>query len=725
MPSRNVVQDSDDEEDIDARTSPAKGQEPLSEVHLNSQNDGMEFVDFGSPSPPNDGSTGGAKQSAGEGSSELLSQAIHKAHRDLVEPSPDAQVTTLHDDGANWSWTSPVTEKVKRRKTTMEEFGSSAGIGLVQKKVLKTYGSPKTRDDKALRGGVVDTRWAESVPDADTAAYNHDASWPSQENKKRRITVTPDDLLVHKGGPDRKRSKRRFTTTGSPTEGDYMNVDEQYGDPLLGSTRDLIDMDFRALKPSATVSNDHLEHLTLPSMENSMRPPVAKDELQQQVALKTSVSSTIPDTPIEAGRSQKLPSADQTESSARMPSPTISGKSSKEILTQSTDHVNDALEYLAEVDMEEPVAHFAHPSAPKQCSKDNDGAIASRLPSTQGSTPGTQDELSMIAPEDKAPSTAVQKTKSKQRLSETNNVDELGSDDVAIGLPAEQYQPRPSRSRASRTVDDLLLTIDYSKRPEAVVKARNKRRKTEGDQLAVTEEIVAIDLKDTKVRRNAEHSERPDFPPQEYATERTHPAAKVAMVDTSIETEDMVPSAYDLEPAKKKRGRPKKQPTTDDDNQIFQSVSKDVIDLAVDADLPSMATATSTAKKSRKRKKTQDSVAISEEIVVEGNESPSALQIKARERNYADGCDTSLDTSQNSANIIKAPIQPIETQRPSDEKISPAPEVVQSKPPPETPRKTVVKGPGKHSPLNTGKVPYRVGLSKRARIEPLLRIVRK
>lgn len=38
---------------------------------------------------------------------------------------------------------------------------------------------------------------------------------------------------------------------------------------------------------------------------------------------------------------------------------------------------------------------------------------------------------------------------------------------------------------------------------------------------------------------------------------------------------------------------------------------------------------------------------------------------------------------------------------------------------------TAQKGPDKHSPLNSGKMAYRVGLSRRQRIPPLLRIVRK
>ncbi|KAL4903011.1 hypothetical protein BDW74DRAFT_157276 [Aspergillus multicolor] len=52
--------------------------------------------------------------------------------------------------------------------------------------------------------------------------------------------------------------------------------------------------------------------------------------------------------------------------------------------------------------------------------------------------------------------------------------------------------------------------------------------------------------------------------------------------------------------------------------------------------------------------------------------------------------------------------------------------------PPETPQKRTDpktpsnKGPGKHSPISsTSKVPYRVGLSKRARIAPLLKIIKR
>ncbi|MCJ1438514.1 hypothetical protein MMC27_007904 [Xylographa pallens] len=722
MPPRNVVQDSDDDEDVDTRISPTKEPEPRSEVDLNPQNDGMEYVDFGSPSPPCAVSTSEDKQSTGAGSSELLSQAIHKAHRDLVGPSPDVQETTLRDDGASRSWTSPVTEKVRRRKTTMEDFGSSTGLGFGKNKVLKTYGSQKTRDDKALRGRTMDTRWADGLPDAASIGFNNDGSWLTQENEKRQATVAPTDLLGANGLPGTKRLKRRVTTAGSDTEKDYRYDDDEYREPLLSSAKGSNEIEHTALKPSATVSSEHLEHLTLPSMENSMRPPLAKHELQQQTLLKTSISSTIPDTPIEAGRSQKLLSTDQTDSSARMPSPTISGKSSKEVLTQSTDHVNDALDYLAEADMEESVNHSTHLQAPEGRLKDTKSTIPSRLPSTQGSTSETQDELSMTIPKEQDLPSMMEKKKSKRKLSELNDKDEFGSDEVAIGLPAEHYQPRPSRSRANHTVDDLVLAIDYSKRPEAVAKARNKRRKTDGDHVAATKETSDIDLSGTTAKKETIYNADLDFLPQGDHNEDSLPAKKEAMADASDAQLDIVASAVDPEPLRKRRGRPKKQATTEDENHVTQKVTKPVIDVATDADALSTTTSTSTAKKPRKRKKTQERVDISEEIVIEEDESTSACQTIAQEQFRAD-CNATLDTSQNSANIIKASSQSKEIRMHMNEET--APETIQSKPPPETPKKSADKCPGKHSPLNTGKVPYRVGLSKRARIEPLLRIVRK
>lgn len=68
-----------------------------------------------------------------------------------------------------------------------------------------------------------------------------------------------------------------------------------------------------------------------------------------------------------------------------------------------------------------------------------------------------------------------QKGKDKDRTP-TKEALPLNSDDLAIGLPKEQYKPRPSRSRSARIVEDT--SIDYSKRPETLTASKLKRRKT-------------------------------------------------------------------------------------------------------------------------------------------------------------------------------------------------------------------------------------------------------
>ncbi|TID21713.1 hypothetical protein E6O75_ATG05108 [Venturia nashicola] len=76
-------------------------------------------------------------------------------------------------------------------------------------------------------------------------------------------------------------------------------------------------------------------------------------------------------------------------------------------------------------------------------------------------------------------STPVVQKKQKGKDSDkglNRNALPLDSDDLAIGLPKEQYKPRPSRSRSARIVEDT--SIDYSKRPETLATAKLKRRKT-------------------------------------------------------------------------------------------------------------------------------------------------------------------------------------------------------------------------------------------------------
>jgi hypothetical protein len=65
-------------------------------------------------------------------------------------------------------------------------------------------------------------------------------------------------------------------------------------------------------------------------------------------------------------------------------------------------------------------------------------------------------------------------TRNRKRKSEENDdSDPLNSEDKAVGLPKERYQPRLSRRRATQIVEER---IDYSVRPESA--AKTKRTKT-------------------------------------------------------------------------------------------------------------------------------------------------------------------------------------------------------------------------------------------------------
>ncbi|KAL4803838.1 hypothetical protein BDV18DRAFT_39890 [Aspergillus unguis] len=94
-----------------------------------------------------------------------------------------------------------------------------------------------------------------------------------------------------------------------------------------------------------------------------------------------------------------------------------------------------------------------------------------------------------------------------------------------------------------------------------------------------------------------------------------------------------------------------------------------------------------------------------------------------------DNKENSYNQGSNATNPILEEDQQEHQQPASPTRLSENPEPEQ---PPETPQKgtdpktPAIKGPGKHSPISsTSKVPYRVGLSKRARIAPLLKIIKR
>lgn len=303
----------------------------------------------------------------------------------------------------------------------------------------------------------------------------------------------------------------------------------------------------------------------------------------------------------------------------------------------------------------------------------------------------------------------------------TKQADDLGSDGIAVGLPKEEYHPRPSRSRSKRNDEDLIIPESFSKRPEALAKKKaSKRRKTtalakaspkveveddddEDPDVTIVparkmdkakkdiEPVVLLPTEDAEPEEGkAEHAEQADLP-----VEKSKPVAEEAPA-----SEKAPPGS----PAKKKRGRPKK-PSTDPVADEAPQDEQVLIDN--DEGLPDLLELTKTTMSKRGRKKKTDQ-----------DETPAILNDNTDETDVGPHEDdnnigTHLSRSEGNRQVIAKDA--------NASQLSPAKLTT----PPETPRKSASKGPDKHSPLNSGKVRFRVGLSKRARIEPLLKIVRK
>ncbi len=307
----------------------------------------------------------------------------------------------------------------------------------------------------------------------------------------------------------------------------------------------------------------------------------------------------------------------------------------------------------------------------------------------------------------------------RKRKNDNIPADEPGSDDIDIGLPKDQYQPRPSRSRSGRGAEEVIVPVDFSKRPEAAVKkkSRAKRSKTTAfhELLAKTEVDEEEDTIDYKPTMKAMEK----IPTREFGKfEEAHSTKQRAENEVDEDTQpDPKPVTKSAE-KKKQRGRPKKGVTEAPESKIPRGIDSNETQLDIDSEDVQHPASTRKAKTGTKAK--QAPLPISEELVRDSDDELCDVD------NIISNSSKILRETQGSGTtpslVEKA------TTSASPTKIAAVAPAIAMETPPQTPRKAdtpAQKGPDKHSPISSGKVAYRVGLSKRARIAPLLRIVRK
>ena len=328
-------------------------------------------------------------------------------------------------------------------------------------------------------------------------------------------------------------------------------------------------------------------------------------------------------------------------------------------------------------------------------------------------------------------SSSPPQTFDEQETSNSAIADELGSDDPAIGLPKDQYQPRPSRSRGNKE-HGLVVPESFSKRPEALVKekrkAKNRRKTTALERPTPRIDVDDEDEEKVKVpfvavpkllpRPGSRHLYN-DESDREISSDRG-PGQAIAVDQYSEnrngedrakqeakEKEEVVPTSPS--PKKRGRGRPKKQSTQPiGDIQDIESEDEACHEPNEDSTKPGLGQGGKKRKSGKDHASPEDSA-------------------EDQEADHDDDDATATDTAQS----VKAPPKKRGRKKKTDLPATSAPALDQEPPtvspkkiatPPTTPPRAVKPV---HSPITSSTVKFRVGLSKRARIAPLLKIVRK
>ncbi|KAH3965154.1 hypothetical protein HBI56_196650 [Parastagonospora nodorum] len=400
------------------------------------------------------------------------------------------------------------------------------------------------------------------------------------------------------------------------------------------------------------------------------------------------------------------------------------------------------------------------------------------LPSQDFALPSTASGASQSDPQEKSRKSSSQ-AKNKAGLN-------AGSDeDLAfIGIPTEQYKPRPSRSRSLRATPDE--TIDFSVRPEKAAKG-SKRRKTtnvavttstaeyittpekvrqicdmgftptstgralkqnNGDVTVTVEWLITNGLGEDELASSNTPKRKPvskrakavpatvvepppeaQIPPPPESVDDSKLTAGIETPGKPIATMDTCAPTCEINPTSAAQQRsPKVQvvipmkspnakvaskqnpPEPPSKKAKRRKTTSDLPDSEATRNTTSIIEAAKEKKKGRGRPKkpanTVTSAALSQNV-------PEEPQLESENQ-----ADTALQTIEpNAMNLA--------TSMPEEAKDQPLAPVVTSKElhASRTPEQTIK--PSSRSPLSKGKTPYRVGLSKRARIAPLLRTLKK
>ena len=764
MPIRRIVQDSDDEDSLSVgNISPEKLASGCGTVPNVFNVDSV--AGNGDTAEPGENARGTAKvteRNESTGSTERLSREINSAHETLLDPSPDPISAASHADvrltpyasdraweGEHTTSSRKITSSTNHLSGSYPSFASATPSKPKRRhsdrKPTKTYGNKTTVEVF----GAVEEGWnedgVEHSPKSSASAIIH-------QNGGRR-TISSSSEARHELGKEgqntlparaeeAKRLQRRATTHGISFLTTSGTSDAVVGNER-GGTRPISEgMRMEIAEVEEDVKTGLLE---FPAATCTMK----------ELELQHFGSSTEPLTSEDGGKWKERAPTDRCEDKFKASDSMMTSWQSDGLSGEGPDRLSDKVSRQnsrhdpLEGGSKDKESSYSEIQVTPLSKNSSSEILTNKQNPERPVQDASQDDSSLLPSRLADSSSPIRAVSSKKKKKfEDLPSDGPESDDFAVGLPPEQYKPRPSRSRAHRAVDDLSIEIDYSKRPETVAKNRAKRRKTAGD--------VLVDEEDREIKPMLETNE------DRSETNEPAKAAETVDLETTNMKEDtnnkvaLQPQNQPLQASlsttgppetvpKKKRGRPKKQIMEPNPCEATPNVLPDLNESYIAPSvLPQPPTPAKINSKKRKRSKTEPAIP-SSPIVVDSDSdserdpdtSPRCSKTKLSHPQTPTDASVSVPLSEKSdANVVKQS-KLTSAKEESDvlggddckgQKLwgaSPA-AIGEGERSTATPLKKESKGPDRPSPLlHKGGRCHRVGLSRKAPVQSLLKIVRK
>ncbi|TKA33693.1 hypothetical protein B0A50_00529 [Salinomyces thailandicus] len=458
------------------------------------------------------------------GSTERLQRQIHSAQRALVPVSPKQPVVS----NANSSH-SPAMQANKRRHTSLpaSQTGPSPQAGVKRRKTVKTYGGKR----QPLPSAQNDNAFAAFREDAQAPSTSHPSNTQPKHPGSNGSTALPSESL--QADFVNHEPNQMFRDTGS-TEIDNESSQQRMIAQALS--------DRKAVSTSVTRAGESEEHgsSSFPWSASGQTP--ANGRLGRDVGMPgDGGAELLDDADVPHGEVAFGQTTSTVDVQPEVPGPQHGGN--YKVLNKPSDQGaitrSDEVEVQASKQQltKDPPTQTKEASWPEIIAKARETAAADKAATIvpPRSSPIVHINTAAFEPEnlpDVGQQTSKESFRAGRKTVQDSERDLRNSDDIAVGLPAERYKPRPSKRRAT-TIDEE--PIDYSVRPERAAKVRRAKTAAAAASYAPGEAVSRSNKHDKTVGTSLKAPETQAAKVDEVSTSETQ-----AVIQESKKIDDHV-----------------------------------------------------------------------------------------------------------------------------------------------------------------------------------------